>query len=169
MPIMGTVKELITYEEESLDAFLIDCNGQEYEFYFTNATWLVDGTGFPATAESLVNKIVIVAHDEVMTLSLPPKAVALAVMVYDSVLPNYAVIEDVFLHEDGTAVVTTDQRNRLITIMADAQVSPFRTRNVITVQDLRPGDVVVLYYDVLAPSIPAKANTARVVQLQAMQ
>lgn len=165
MPVMGTVKKLITYEDEAITAFLIENNGQEYEFYLTNTTWLVDGAGFPATAESLVNKTVIVAHDAAMTMSLPPKAIALAVMVNDDILPNYAVVEDVTVHQDGTVTVTTDQGNRLVTIAMDAQVSPFRTRNIITAQDLRPGDTVVLYYDVLAPSIPAKASTDRVVRL----
>ncbi len=169
MQIMGTVENLIACEDASCQSFLIDSNGQRYEFYLTDTTWLVDGAGVPAAAESLVHKTVIVAYDEAMTLSLPPKAVALAVMEYDGILPNYAVIDNVSVQEDGMVVVMTDQGARLVTIMADAQVSPFRTRNIITAQDLHPGDIVVLYYDVLAPSIPARASTAKVVQLLAVQ
>lgn len=167
MLTMGTVKEVMVFEEENLTAILVESNGQEYEFYLSDTTWLADGAGRPIAADALAAQMVVVAHSEAATFSLPPKSNAMAVMVYDSVLPNYAVIEAITFHDDGTAVVTTDNGNRLVTIQADAQVTPFRTRNVITLQDLRVGDTVILYYDVLAPSIPAQASTAKVVQLAA--
>jgi len=164
----GIVKNEMFHKEESLHVILVKCDNQEYEFYLTDGTWLVDGSGYPTVAEALVGKTVVVVHDDAMTLSLPPRSAAVAVMVYDSILPNYAVIEALTVQNDDTIVVTTDRGDRLVTIMADAQVLPFRTRNIVTAQDLRVGDTVVLYYDVLMPSIPAQATTAKIVQLQAV-
>lgn len=165
MLTMGAVKEVVVYEEENINALLVEGNGQEYEFYLADTTWLVDGAGNPTDPAALVGKNVVVAHEVAMTMSLPPKSAAVAVMEYADVLPNYAVIEAITVQEDGALLVTTDNGDRLVTIVADAQVTPFRTRNMITLEDLRVGDSVVLYYDVLAPSIPAQASTAKVVQL----
>ncbi len=86
MQILGNVKELIEYEEESLQAILVECNGLEYIFYLTKTTQLIDEAGHPVPAESLVHRTAAIDCDEVMTLSLPPKSVALTVMVSDHTL-----------------------------------------------------------------------------------
>ena len=80
---------------------------------------------------------------------------------------NYAFIEAITDNADGSRTVTTDHGNRRVTILADAEVTPFRSRNIVTLQDLRVGDAVVLYYDVMTLSIPAQASTNRVVLLLA--
>lgn len=162
---MGTVTDVL--EKDGFTVLLTESEGQEYEFYLQDTTWLVDGNGLPTTAKDLLGQNVIVAHAEAMTLSLPPQSSAMAVMVYDQVVPNYAVIEAITHKEDGSAVVTTNNGDLLVTIQADAQVTPFRTRNIVKVNDLQAGDTVVLYYDMVSPSLPAQASTNKVVQLEA--
>ena len=77
----------------------------------------------------------------------------------------YTVIEAVTETEDGIRL-TTENGGMWVTVAKDAQVSPFRTRNIVTAQDLQPGAQVVLYYDVVAMSYPGQAYTERVVLLQ---
>lgn len=164
MTTLGMVKEIVRSEED-VTSILLDNDGRECEFYLADTTWLVDGNGYPIVAEALAEKHVVVAHAEAMTFSLSPKSVAAAVMVYETVGPNYAVIEEVTKQQDGSIIVTTNQGDRLVTVAADAQVAPFKTRNIVTLDDLRPGAEVVLYYDILAPSLPARAVTNQVVLL----
>ncbi len=80
-------------------------------------------------------------------------------------MPNYAVIEAIADNEDGSRTVTTNNGERTVTIAADASVMPFRTRTIVTLQDLCVGDVVALYYDVMTLSLPAQAGTDKVVVL----
>lgn len=162
---MGTVTDIL--DRDQYTVLVVVDEDQVYEFYLTNNTWLVDGDGLPIAASDLRNQTVVVAHEDAMTLSLPPQSTALAVMIYEHVMPNYAIVEGITHNEDGSAVVTTNHGDLLVTISANAQVTPFRTRNIVKVNDLQVGDTLVLYYDMVSPSLPAQASTNKVVQLEA--
>ena len=144
----GTVQEVNEQESYILVATELD----EIRFNIDENTWLMDGqTGFPVTLADLEGKEVAVAHSMVITKG--------------DVMPNDAVIEAVTETEDGIRL-TTENGGMWVTVAKDAQVSPFRTRNIVTVQDLQPGAQVVLFYDVVAMSYPGQAYTERVVLLQ---
>lgn len=135
-------------------------------FNVDGSTWLMDGqNGIPVALADLEGKEVAVSHSMAMTMSLPAQSYAYAVIVKGAEMPNFAVIEAVTETEDGIRL-TTENGGMWVTVAKDAQVSPFRTRNIVTVQDLQPGAQVVLYYDVVAMSYPGQAYTERVVLLQ---
>lgn len=168
---VGTVQEI--NEEGNYASVLVKTAQDEIEFYVnqnaadSSKTWLVDGaTGTPIALKDLKGKEVVVAHSQAMTMSLPPKCNAKAIMVQGDVGSNYAVIEKVVKNNDGTVTLTTDNGSRLVTVGKDAVVTPFKTRNIVTMDMLKAGDEVVLYYDVMALSYPAQAYTNRVVLLQ---
>ncbi|MBR2627106.1 MAG: copper amine oxidase N-terminal domain-containing protein [Peptococcaceae bacterium] len=158
----GTVQEV--NEQESY--ILVQTAEDSIRFNIDTQTWLMDGqTGFPITLAELEGKEVAVSHSMAMTMSLPAQSYAYAVITKGDVMPNYAVIEAVTETEDGIRL-TTENGGMWATVAKDAQVSPFRTRNIVTTQDLQPGAQVVLYYDVVAMSYPGQAFTDRVVLLQ---
>ena len=158
----GTVQEVNEQESYILVATELD----EIRFNIDENTWLMDGqTGFPVILADLEGKEVAVAHSMAMTMSIPAQSYAHAVITKGDVMPNYAVIEAVTETEDGIRL-TTENGGMWVTVAKDAQVSPFRTRNIVTVQDLQPGAQVVLFYDVVAMSYPGQAYTERVVLLQ---
>ena len=165
---VGTVQEI--NEDSKYPTVLVKNDQTEIEFYINmdaaDRTWLVDATGTPMALKDLKGKEVVVAHSQAMTMSIPAKCSAKAVMVRGESSPNYAAIEKVTKNNDGTVTLTTDNGSRLVTVAKDAVVTPFRTRNIVTADMLKAGDEVVLYYDVMALSFPAQAHTNRVVLLQ---
>lgn len=166
---VGTVQEVNADDE--YPTILVKTANDEKEFYIhgassdVNSTWLVGADGIPTTLKDLQGKEVVVAHSPATTMSIPPKSSAIAVMVKGDVAPNYAVIEKVSKNADGSVTFTTNNGSRLVTVNKDAQVSPFMTRNIVTLDGLKVGDEVVLYYDIMALSYPAQAHTNKVVLL----
>lgn len=161
---LGTVQEI--NELGKLPTVLVKNDQTEIEFYISADTKLVDGKGQPMALKDLKGKEVVVAHSQAMTMSIPAKCNAVAVMVKDTVTPNYAVIEKVTKNDNGTVTLTINNGGALVTIQKDATVTPFKTRNIVTADMLKAGDEVVLYYDIMAMSYPGQASTNKVVVLQ---
>lgn len=158
----GTVQEV---NEQDM-YILVQTEQDEIQFNIDENTWLMDGqNGIPMELAELEGKEVVVSHSMAMTMSLPAQSYAYAVITKGDVMPNFAVIEAVAETEDGVRL-TTENGGMWVTVGENAQVSPFRTRNIVSVQDLQPGAQVVLYYDVVAMSYPGQAATDRVVLLQ---
>ena len=158
----GTVQEVNAQE----NYIMVQTAEDTIRFNVDGSTWLMDGqNGIPVALADLEGKEVAVSHSMAMTMSLPAQSYAYAVIVKGAEMPNFAVIEAVTETEDGIRL-TTENGGMWVTVAKDAQVSPFRTRNIVTVQDLQPGAQVVLYYDVVAMSYPGQAYTERVVLLQ---
>ena len=158
----GTVQEVNAQE----NYIMVQTAEDTIRFNVDGSTWLMDGqNGIPVALADLEGKEVAVSHSMAMTMSLPAQSYAYAVIVKGAEMPNFAVIEAVTETEDGIRL-TTENGGMWVTVAKDAQVSPFRTRNIVTAQDLQPGAQVVLYYDVVAMSYPGQAYTERVVLLQ---
>ena len=159
----GTVTEV----NEQENYILVKTEQRDIRFNLDENTWLMDGqTGFPITLAELKDKEVAVSHSLAMTMSLPPQSYAYAVITKGDSMPNFAVIEEVEKTENGVRL-TTDNGGMWVTVSNEAQISPFRTRNIVTIEDLQPGAQVVLYYDIVAASYPGQASTDRVVLMKA--
>ncbi len=158
----GTVQEV----NEAEKYILVQTAENNIQFKIDENTWLMDGqTGYPVALADLKGKEVAVSHSMAMTMSLPAQSYAYAVIAKGDVMPNFAIIEEVTETENGVRL-TTENGGMWVTVSKDAQISPFRTRNIVTMEDLQPGAQVVLYYDVVAMSYPGQASTDRVVLLQ---
>ncbi len=159
----GTVTEV----NEQENYILVKTEQRDIRFNLDENTWLMDGqTGFPITLAELKDKEVAVSHSLAMTMSLPPQSYAYAVITKGDSMPNFAVIEEVEKTENGVRL-TTDNGGMWVTVSNEARISPFRTRNIVTIEDLQPGAQVVLYYDIVAASYPGQASTDRVVLMKA--
>lgn len=161
---MGTVQEVNTEH----NYILVKNDQTEIRFNLDGNTWLMDGeSGLPLTLEELNGKEVFVSHSLAMTRSLPPQSYAYAVITKGSVIPNFAVIEKVVEGEDGAIRLTTNNGSMWVTVSGDADIQPFKTKNIVTKEDLQPGAQVVLFYDIVALSYPGQAGTDRVILLKA--
>lgn len=141
---------------------------QEMIFYVADA-YLVDsvkGTPF-ALKQDLVGEAVRIYYGPQVMMSIPAKSPATAVILDNSENhANFAVVESIEHNENGSVTVVTDQGSRLVTIAADAEVSPFMTKNIVKLPDIQKGAKVLLYYDIMTLSMPAQAHTSKVVLLQ---
>jgi hypothetical protein len=114
--------------------------------------------------------MVEVTVSSAMTKSLPP--ISNAYMVVTNIsedllgIPSYIIAEEVTVNEDGSVTILNQNMDTYVTIAADMQLDVIEddgdpTSATMTPSDLKKGDIVLAWYDVVALSYPAQANADR--------
>ncbi len=116
----------------------------------TENTLVLDATtGYPVSLEEVETGSFEAYLGEAMTMSLPPQTTPYVVIVNipaDYGTPQYAIVEQIEKDEVGGATVTaTDGRSYEIT--ADTQIVPYRTKNIVTVDDIQVGLECLVWLD----------------------
>jgi len=164
MTTFGKIKEV---SEASIT--VESAEGMEMVFNFDKSSYLIDAnTVLPFDINNRETDDVVIFHSTAMTRSIPPQSFAYAVMgniKEDTKIPMYTEVEKVTESEDGV-VITTERGEKEITLLKDAEISPYLTRNIVTAADLCEGAKVLLWYDTMTMSIPAYASSDRAVILE---
>ena len=141
-------------------------DNKEIQFNTSEFTQIIDAnTVMPLDLKSRETDLVMITYANAMTMSLPPQAYAFAIVgniKSEMGNPMFTIVEEVKTAEDGIVIVT-DGGMKEITVPANAQVSPYLTRNIVTLADIKEGSNVLLWYDMMTMSIPAYATSERVV------
>ena len=108
-------------------------------------------TGMPAGQDQIVNgNAVTVYAGPVMTMSLPPQMTASVVFVNipaDGSIPLYATVAS-DLEDNGQGGYTlTTVDGHTITVPADCSITPYLTRQMVTLQDLTQGRKCLIWLD----------------------
>ena len=122
-----------------------DAANQEIVIHLTEKTWYVDGvTGLPLEADKIKDgDTLYIWVGPAMTMSLPPQTTAVVVVgnvPAGGKAPQYAEITApaIFPAPGGT-----ERRLPIaggdLTVLEAAEVTPFRTKNIVTLDDLVPG------------------------------
>ena len=134
-------------------------------------TVLVDAqTGLPVQLADVSEGSFEAYLGPVMTMSLPPQTMQYVVVVNipeDATAPQYAVASGELVMEDEYAVLEATD-GRTYTIPEDVEIVPFRTRNIVTLQDLTAGRACLIWLDenetaekiVLLEGVPGTASDA---------
>ena len=143
-------------------------DGQEVQFNTSELTYFIDAnTALPLDLNNRETDLVMVTHSNAMTMSIPPQSYAFAIIgniKSEMGNPIFTIVEEVKQAEDGIVVVT-EGGSKEITIPSNAQVSPYLTRNIVTLADVKKGSNLLLWYDIMTMSLPAHAASERVVIL----
>ena len=127
----------------------------------TDNTYLLNGkNGKDKKLSSFkVGKEVTVYYSPKMTRSIPPQAEAYAVVLGDNSekMGKFFKVEEVTLSEDGTYVNVTNTNESLI-----ATVDKNANKNFA---EIKAGDSLMIWYDMMTMSLPALTNANKVVIL----
>ena len=122
-------------------------------------------TGAPRPFADLQENETLYAYvGPAMTMSLPPVASAQVVLCgipADFGAPTYAEVQAVRGRGDGgvDAYVTGDV---ILHLSADTELTAYRTKNIVGLDDIRPGVRLLSWYDIVTLSLPAQATPAKV-------
>lgn len=107
-------------------------------------------TGLPVALEDLEAGSSFVAYlGPAMTMSLPPQTTPELILVQipeDFRAPLYVTAGDAVKEQDGAQVLTT-QDGAEYTVAEDAEVSPFLTKNIVTLADIEAGSKCLIWLD----------------------
>ncbi len=115
-------------------------------------TLIVDGnSGYPASLSDIkVNDTVYAYVGAAMTLSLPPQLSASMIICdlpADGSVPIFTKVESLTDNGDGTYKLTVAGGGTYM-LPDNCQISPFRTRNIVTFSDITPGSNCLLWADI---------------------
>ena len=119
--------------------------------HLSETTYLIDAvTGDPMKTEDLKDGDTVYAWvGPAMALSLPPQAAATIVLgniPADYAVPQYYEITSSTVTEES-AVLHVAGSNDTITVPASAKLTPYLTKNIVTLADLRPGARILVWSD----------------------
>jgi len=165
----GTISK-ITNENGDMHLSVETANGT-IVYNCSAETWIADSNGLPMNLNERITDEVLVYHAPMMTFSLPPQSPAIAIIGNMDAASHmfYAVVENIIKNNDGTITLVTDNGSRYITLTKDTQVTPFKTRNIITAQDITIGSQLLLSYEILTLSEPAQGVADKAVVLNIAQ
>lgn len=155
---------------EAGDGYIIvkTSDDSEVQFNYDSTSYIISAdNALPMNISDRKTDKVAVYHSPAMTRSLPPQSHAYAIVGnIENELGNplYKPVEDVKKVENGIVIIT-DGGMTEITVPKTAQVSPYITKNIVTLDDITEGSKVLLWYDAVTLSIPSHAYSERVVLL----
>ncbi len=161
----GTISELS--EEESY-IVLGEAVEDAKRFNIGEETVIIKADGTPASLTDCAKGAnVRIYHNVAATFSLPPQSFARVIVIAGeetSVLPIYAVVSKVTENEDGYTIETEDG-NFIFNVAKDVTVLPYRTRNIVTMSDVKEGSAILAWSEIMTMSIPAQANPTQIMLL----
>ena len=126
-------------------------------------------TGLPAQADSIkTGDMVYLYCGEMMALSEPPQVYAKAVLVNlteEHAPASLLSAEKVQQNADGSLTVQAKDGSLLLNIEKNAAVTPFSTKNIVKLSDIRMGTRFFAWYDMVLESYPMQAGTNKIVLL----
>lgn len=108
-------------------------------------------------------------HSPAMTMSIPPQTAAEAIvanMPMDVSCARLHTVEGIEESEQGT-VIKTDQGGLYITIAKDTTATTYGNNSTFDLADLKEGDRIFTWYEVVLQSYPAQTSVNRLVVIPA--
>lgn len=104
-------------------------------------------------------------YSSIMTHSIPPQTTASLIAINSDKggLVNRIKADSVENDADGNLLVTDNANDVIVTVSKNAQVTPYKTKNRVTLQDINKGSDLLMWYDYETLSLPARASTDKVV------
>lgn len=151
------------------DTLIIKYAEDMFGIMFDENTFFTSQDGFPmGIGDIKVGDNVIATVSTMTTRSLPPKAYGYVVTVVnnsEALAPIFVEVGEVEHKEDNTTVINSADGEYIVTLSNESQISPLKSRNILSRTDLTKGSYILVYSDMMTMSIPALLNPSKVVVL----
>ncbi len=123
--------------------------------------------GMPLAKEDLKEGLrIMVSHSPIMTKSLPPQSAAfLAVgnMEENQTPATYIEVDKVITNENGSITVLNANGDLLVTLPKEMPITPYLTKNIVSIQDIQPGSKLLTWFDMVLTSYPGQTTSQKAV------
>lgn len=159
--------EIVTISKVGNDYILAsDEDGNEIQLNIDEETILINSEKKTALNLKDLKKgeKVLCEYDEAKTKSIPPQVNA-SLVVSDFEKGgnvNLIDVDGVEKDEDGNLIVIDEDKDLELTISKAAKVAPYKTKNIVKLNDIEEGTKLLAWYDFVTMSIPARAATENV-------
>lgn len=146
-PVTKTASQSLSLNNQAPDSYT-----GEMIINISDQTRILDAvTGFPVAFDQIRDGETVYAYiSQAMTMSLPPMTNASLILCNipaDYRVPQYLQTTSLTIRADGVSGSLTANDGVTYTIPADCQITPYLTRNIVTIQDLTEGATFLLWSD----------------------
>lgn len=162
------LQDRVTLDEIGEDYLIVTTSENiKIQLNINESTILIDSTTGNAIelADLKAGDELDITYSSMMTRSLPPQTntYMIATNVKEGGGVNLITVDETAADEDGNLRVTDNAKNIVVTIAKDASVKPYKTKNIVKLDDIQKGSKILCWYDIMTMSIPAYASTDKVV------
>lgn len=160
--------EGVVKEEFENNQLLVHINDMDVALNVSEETMILDAkTGLPGTLKDLKEGDLVYAYySPAMTRSLPPQSFATVIITEvekDKTRPAYFTVKEIISESDEEIRVLNDAGDLIARISKDAPISPFKTKQVVSIKDIKVGSELFIWYDIVAMSYPGQTNVQKTV------
>ena len=147
---------------------LVIVNEMEVALNISDETLIIDSkTGLPATLDDLiVDDVIFVYYSAAMTRSLPPQSHAVAIVTQVEKDKNHAelfTIKEIISRNDGEVRALNKEGDLIVTFIEDQPLTPFKTKQIVTLDDITVGTQLFIWYEIVALSYPGQTGATKAV------
>ncbi len=145
--VTGTDENRFSFNSQTTDSY----QGEVVIYLDPEQTLILDSTtGYPADQDQIVTGSAVTLYaGPAMTMSIPPQMTAVVVFVNipaDGSTPLYGMAADLADDGEGGYLLTMTD-GQTIAVPADCQITPYLTRQTVTLQDLTGGKTFLVWLD----------------------
>ncbi len=147
---------------------LVTVNDMEVTLNVSEETLIIDSkTGLPASLEGLKeNDVIFVHYSAAMTRSLPPQSSAIAIVTQVEKDKGHAelfTIREIISREDDKVRALNKESDLIVTFVKEASLTPFKTKQIVTLDDIQVGTQLFIWYEIVAMSYPGQTGATKAV------
>lgn len=132
----------------------------------SDATLVVNQDGIKVDLKDLkIGDKISVVHSKMMTRSIPAQTNTYSIVVNNDetkASPLYTTVSEVAKDEYGNIEIFTADRMYKFVVKPNTNVIPYKTRNIVKVEDIAEGDTILVWFDLVTMSIPAMSNPTKI-------
>jgi hypothetical protein len=147
---------------------LVTVNSMQVALTISDETLIISTkTGQPASLKALkANDRIYVYYSAAMTKSLPPQLHAIAIITGVEKNKSHAqlfTVREVTSRKEGEVRALNNEGNLIVSITKDIALTPFKPKQMASLEDIRVGTQLFIWYDIVAMSYPGQTAASKAV------
>ena len=147
---------------------LVELDGMDIALIISEETLAIDSkTGLPASLETLkAGDTIFAYYSAAMTRSLPPQSQAIAIVTQIEENTPHAelfTVGEIISREDGQVRALNREGSLIVTLLAENPLTPFKTKQIVRIEDIQVGTRLFIWYDIVLMSYPGQTAAQKAV------
>ncbi len=150
------------------DQLLVTVNELEVALNISEETLIIDSkTGLPASLKDLkVDDAIFIYYSPAMTRSLPPQSHGIAIVTGVETNKSHAelfTVKEIIFKNEGEIRALNKDGDLIVSFSKDVPLTPYKTKQIVTIDDIQVGTQLFIWYDIVAMSYPGQTGATKAV------
>ena len=150
------------------DQLFVTVNEMDLVLNISEETLVIDSkTGLPASLEDLkADDAIFVYYSAAMMKSLPPQSHAIAIVTQVEKNKSHAelfTVNEIISEKDGEIRALNKEGDLIVAFLEEISLTPYKTKQIVTIDDIKIGTQLFIWYDIVALSYPGQTAATKAV------